>query len=209
MKKVIREGVFETNSSSTHSVAFKKRRGNKTEKESSYELHSPFTKTLFLIGLCTHAEETENCYSFDYNEDCKFDLKEALSEDWSEELGIDETLSTMGYKGICQKFVTAVTNEYIKLSGITKEEFTKQFNESEFVYDGECVCRNFFDDDVLNDCTCNLEDYYSIAKTFKLDELNSGEDFAKKAKEFLSDDYKFVLCEFWNAFCLINSKKIY
>ena len=34
---------------------------------------------------------------------------------------------------------------------ITQEEFEKQFNESVFTWDGECQCRNFFDETIPQD----------------------------------------------------------
>ena len=150
MKKVIREGVFETNSSSTHAVVFKKKKGDSPDNDSSYELHSPFMKTLFFIGLCTHAD----LYVKDYEEDCEYDLKQTDS---------NEKVVVEGPKSQCSRFMSALINEYVKMSNITQEEFEKQFNESVFTWDGECQCRNFFDDDVLCDCTCPFDGYYQSA----------------------------------------------
>ena len=128
MKKIIREGVFETNSSSTHSVVFKKKKDNKPEKESTYELHSPFAKTLFLIGLCTNAD----FYTEDYENDAEFELD--LKED--ENLQGNNKVVIEGPKTQCLKFKDAVINEYINMSKITQEEFKKQFEESDFTYEG-------------------------------------------------------------------------
>ena len=206
MKKVIREGVFETNSSSTHAVAFKKRKGNQTEKDSSYELHTPFFKTLFIIGLCTHAKKFAHAYELDI----ELDLKEILGEDYDEEhCQAHECEKIEGYEGQCEKFKNAVIKEFIKMENITQAEFDKRFNESDFVYEGECDCRNFFDDDVLNDCTCPFDCYYSISKAFGLDGLTTEEEYLKKAKEVLSEGYKFVLQEYWQGCCLITKREIY
>lgn len=196
MKKVIREGVFETNSSSTHAVVFKKKNGSSPDNDSSYELHSPFMKTLFFIGLCTHAD----LYVKDYEEDAEYDLKQTDS---------NEKVVVEGSKSQCSRFMSALINEYVKMSNITQEEFEKQFNESVFTWDGECQCRNFFDDDVLCDCTCPFDGYYQISSHFKLNELTTDEEFTAKAKEFLSDDFKFVLQEYWQGCCLITKKEIY
>ena len=112
MKKVIREGVFETNSSSTHAVAFKKRKGNQTEKDSSYEMHTPFFKTLFIIGLCTHAKKFAHAYELDI----ELDLKEILGEDYNEEhCQAHECEKIEGYEGQCEKFKNAVIKEFIKM----------------------------------------------------------------------------------------------
>ena len=196
MKKVIREGVFETNSSSTHAVVFKKKNGSAPDNDSSYELHSPFMKTLFFIGLCTHAD----LYVKDYEEDAEYDLKQTDS---------NGKIVVEGAKSQCSRFMSALINEYVKMSNVTQEEFEKQFNESVFTWDGECQCRNFFDDDVLCDCTCHFDGYYQISSQFKLNELTTDEEFAAKAKEFLSDDFKFVLQEYWQGCCLITKKEIY
>jgi hypothetical protein len=196
MKKVIREGVFETNSSSTHAVVFKKKKSDSPDNDSSYELHSPFMKTLFFIGLCTHAD----LYVKDYEEDCEYDLKQTDS---------NEKVVVEGPKSQCSRFMSALINEYVKMSNITQEEFEKQFNESVFTWDGECQCRNFFDDDVLCDCTCPFDGYYQITAELGLNQLTTDEEFAAKAKEFLSDDFKFVLQEYWQGCCLITKKEVY
>ena len=54
MKEVIREGVFETNSSSAHSVTLKKY--NKEGEYCHFVIHSPLYKILFLRGLMANAE---------------------------------------------------------------------------------------------------------------------------------------------------------
>ncbi len=204
MKKVVREGVFETNSSSTHAVAFKKKDGNKTEKDSSYELHTPFAKTLFIIGLCTHAER----YSNAFEEDSEYDLKEILGEDWTDDLE-NRIMHVEGYKSKCEKFKNAVIEEYVKMENISQEEFNKRFNESDFTCDGECDCRNFFDDDVLSDCFCPFDGYFQICKEFNLDQLTTIEEYRAKAKDVLSEEYKFVLQEYWQGCCLITKREIY
>ena len=202
MKKVIREGVFETNSSSTHSVVFKRRKSDLPEKESSYELHTPFVKTLFVIGLYSHAIRP-TCFSRE--EDLAM-VKNGNFEDYYDDM---QQFYTDEYnKGICEKFKDAVINEYITLSGITSEEFDRQFNESNFTYDRRCYCANFFEQDVLNDCTCPFDGFHGIIKQFKLANLTD-EQLAEKAKEVLSRDFKFVLKEFWNGCFLINEKEIY
>lgn len=210
MKKVIREGVFETNSSSTHSVVLKKKTNEKPEEESTLELHTPFFKTLFLIGLFNHALKYES-FSEDF-EDEELDGDDLFNE-ILEENGIEPSEDYSNVKGnfdkyLCEKFKNAVINEYITSQGITKEEFDKAFNESEFTYEGRCECRDFFDDDVLSDCTCQFDGFYAISSAFGLSYLTTDEQFNEKAKEYLSDDYKMVLQEFWCGCCLINKKEI-
>ena len=203
MKKVIREGVFETNSSSTHSVVFKKKKNDLPDNDASYELHSPFAKTMFLIGLYNHAVR----FSPFYEEENGKTVTANDYADWYENVG--EFYEQLHCKNLCKKFKNAVIEEYKSMSNITQEQFEKDFNESIFTCDGRCLCRDFFDDDVLNDCTCPFEDFYGIAKEFKLKELVSEEDFNKKAKEYLSSEFKFVLKEFWCGHVLIGEKEIY
>lgn len=59
MKKVIRHSVFETNSSSTHSLSIKKCSPltNKPEKDCSFEIRSPLCKVVWLWGLIDNAQE--------------------------------------------------------------------------------------------------------------------------------------------------------
>ena len=59
MKKVIRRGVFETNSSSTHSLTLKiseQGEANEVEKGASFEIRSPLAKIVQMLGLIDNAE---------------------------------------------------------------------------------------------------------------------------------------------------------
>ena len=57
MKTVIRKNVFETNSSSTHSLSIKGRaKSNCVSKGASFELRSPLAKAVQMIGLIDNAE---------------------------------------------------------------------------------------------------------------------------------------------------------
>ncbi|MBQ4510408.1 MAG: hypothetical protein II984_06755 [Clostridia bacterium] len=57
MKKVIRKSVFETNSSSTHSLTLKKTKSGKIDKEASFEIRSPLAKAITMLGLIDNAED--------------------------------------------------------------------------------------------------------------------------------------------------------
>ena len=57
MKKVIRKSVFETNSSSTHSLSLKKTKSGKIDKEASFEIRSPLAKAITMLGLIDNAED--------------------------------------------------------------------------------------------------------------------------------------------------------
>ena len=60
MKTVIRKGVFETNSSSTHSLSLKKVKNpesSEIDKEASFEIRSPLAKTVLMLGLIDNADD--------------------------------------------------------------------------------------------------------------------------------------------------------
>ena len=62
MKTVIRKGVFETNSSSTHAISFKKSKSKSILKDASFEIRSKEAKIVQLLGFIDNAE-------YDYNSD--------------------------------------------------------------------------------------------------------------------------------------------
>ena len=206
MKKVIREGVFETNSSSTHSVSFKRKTQKTANKDSSYELHSPLSKILFFIGLCNHAELYDQQYE-NYPTFTEEEIKELFEEPFpTNEI---DNANWPSNKDILDKFKDALIQEYMRMENISYQEFEKRYNESEFTCDGKCFCHYFFDDDVLNDCTCSLDGYSSIIFTLELYDLNTEEDYKNKAKEFLKPEYKFILQEYWCGCMLKTSREIY
>ena len=204
MKRVIREGVFETNSSSTHSVVFKRKTSNEVDKDSSYEIHTPLAKTLFLIGLITYVRKygritpTLKADLFDFNN--------PTIDKWRELVG--PTLLKNNSTEVCERFKLAVIDEYIQSSGITLEEFNKQFNESPFTRDGECLCCNFFENDVLNFCRCPFDSFNGMVNAFQLINLENKEDYRAKAKEYLSNEFKFALKEFYCGVAQIGKGEI-
>ncbi len=56
MKTVIRKGVFETNSSSTHAISIKKSNEKEISKDASFEIRSKEAKIVQLFGLINNAE---------------------------------------------------------------------------------------------------------------------------------------------------------
>ncbi len=57
MKTVIRKGVFETNSSSTHSLSLKRNAKDVPEKDASFVIQSPLAKAVTMLGLIDNAED--------------------------------------------------------------------------------------------------------------------------------------------------------
>ena len=56
MKTVIRKGVFETNSSSTHAISIKKSKEMEVSKGTTFEVRSKLAKMVQIIGLINNAE---------------------------------------------------------------------------------------------------------------------------------------------------------
>ena len=59
MKRVVRIGVFETNSSSTHSLSIEFggcKPTDAVDKNTSFEIRTPFAKAMQMIGLVSNAE---------------------------------------------------------------------------------------------------------------------------------------------------------
>ena len=57
MKSVIRKGVFETNSSSTHSLSLQKVTNKEIDNDASFEIRSPLAKAVTMLGLIDNAED--------------------------------------------------------------------------------------------------------------------------------------------------------
>lgn len=85
MKTVIRRGVFETNSSSTHSLSLKQMKkadAKSIDKEASFEIRSPLAKAVTLLGLIDNAESefARQYYIRDeYSEKADYVKKETLN----------------------------------------------------------------------------------------------------------------------------------
>ena len=79
MKRVIREGVFETNSSSNHAVFIKRKKSDK--KIPGYAVVKPYDKMLFMWGLicCSYDGSCIECFSNE--EEGQFHLNESTDID--------------------------------------------------------------------------------------------------------------------------------
>lgn len=82
MKTVIRKGIFETNSSSTHSLSIKKMKNPKStkiDKEASFEIRSPLAKAVTMLGLIDNAED-EYRAQFNFREEYIDDADDVKDE---------------------------------------------------------------------------------------------------------------------------------
>ena len=83
MKKVIRRGVFETNSSSSHSYTITRNDNCKTvEKGASFEIKSKVAKTVWLLGIidCSLELYERNLSEESYDKELKYVRKKLLEE---------------------------------------------------------------------------------------------------------------------------------
>ncbi len=200
MKRVIREGVFETNSSSTHSVSFVRKGDGNRDDEASYELRSPLSKLMFLIGLI---ENANRCEYYDDENEIIDDIPDLYVDQDEDILPLNSLVN------ICKNFLNAVKEEYMSIEGIDESEMYKRIAESPFSYEGKCRCRDFFENDVLDECSCIFDSYYGIVSTLELYLLYTAEAFRRKAKDFLSDECKFVLREYWCGLILLTDGTVY
>lgn len=91
MKTVIRKGVFETNSSSTHSLSLQKVKNKEMDKDASFEIRSPLAKVVTMLGLIDNAE-TEFRHSFDIKDEFNDNAEEVKKETLEQIRKIDESL---------------------------------------------------------------------------------------------------------------------
>lgn len=68
MKSVIRKGVFETNSSSTHSLSLRKVTSKEVDKDASFEIRSNEAKIALLFGLIENAEMEYNSLFYNFED---------------------------------------------------------------------------------------------------------------------------------------------
>lgn len=113
MKRVIRKGIFETNSSSTHSLSLV--RGNeKVNGNISFEIKSRIAKTTFILGLIDNAEENFQ-KRFEYLEDYK-KIKEEKKRliDYLKEYDSD-------YEEVKEKYGNLMSLDFTKVLDIIRE----------------------------------------------------------------------------------------
>ena len=174
MKKVIRYGVFETNSSSSHAITVMKHDLNskwRDEKDIPWEekeIRSPVEKMLFVWGIVT----ADECYL----------LQREMQniEDIEDELERDEYVAYIESKK--QKIIEnreALIRECKKVQDFDENKVRDLMIEGENNPYYHPLCLRYFNEDCLADCTC----YFDLGKLYKelgLDEdKNSIEEFAQ------------------------------
>ena len=178
MKRVIRESVFETNSSSNHAVFIKRK---KPDKEiPNYAVVKPYDKMLFMWGLISFAYD----YRFfnDYSrmtEEEKRDIMEQNAE----------------IEARCESYKKIMIEECLKYEKFDIEKTEKMMNESFYNnVDSDCfTCNDYFYEGVLDECTCFFDEV-DIAKFMKIERYDGSEQkFRELVQKFFADNEVYLL----------------
>ena len=197
MKKVIRHGVFETNSSSSHAVSLMiKDKAEEWRKESEIsgeekEIRSPLEKMLFAWGIFT--EEKFKILNWDIqNADDIAD--EAERKAYLEEL--EE--KRLQYVNVRETLI----RECKKVQPINETEVRNLMIEAENEPWHHHLCCRYFNEDCLDECTCWCS-WDSLYSDLDLDSSeDSVEDFARAL--FKDDVYFLTEEEFYGGYWYID-----
>lgn len=162
MKTVIRKGVFETNSSSTHSLSLKRNAKDEKEKDASFIIQSPLAKAVTMLGLIDNGE-------FEFNRG--YYLRSEYDDRYHEVK--DEVLAKI--KELNPSLLENVDLE--EISGAEIAEILLKLDDLENFYieeEFENICDYF-------DKTSDLEYYFT-------DDLMQ-KSLLLKAKEFIFEEY--------------------
>ena len=220
MKITIRRKVFETNSSSTHSLSYT----SDTPDEYSFKCDSAWSRLLILKGLINQAslyggEE----YDEEYDEDT------TQGEDLSEEIDNEEEYfdNSLDYKEKVYDFFEACLKVFSAKEGVSiddvpdylggkllaeykkdpcafaDEEFMKYFKEA---YDekGDHLCSFLFEEGCLDECDCGYGRFGALANY-----VVPNSPFEQGAEEYLYGDKAFCGEEYYAGCKFIASKLKY
>lgn len=220
MKKVIRRGVFETNSSSTHSLAIVKDGENKPE-EISFEIRSDRAKMALLFGLIENSKH-EDTTSFKKKwEKLLLRFKEQAILAFCEKLGLSRemALREIEYEAFADTELykilgdEAALEKYLDKSMYFKAAYKEsgegdivRFAEKYFIEDykrareliGRFRCDAHFMNGCLIECDCGFHSYIRIANNLGISLTDTDEELLAAAKRYL-DDGTGVYATEWNA----------
>ena len=202
MKTVIRKGVFETNSSSTHSLSLKKSTEKEVEKGASFEIRSKEAKITLLFGLIENAEMEYDSlfYNFDYDDSFK-SLKSRIIKRIEENepkllnnLPTDPSLydlskiifkmkdsSWLDYS-FFKKGESKISNLFIQIS--LEKKVMLDFKEA--VINEYCKLNNYTKKQALLQI-----DYEAFGNTYLRDILKNEETAEERLNEYLKDNDDF------------------
>lgn len=196
MKEVIRRGLFETNSSSTHAVTIRRKAPDeawRTEEEIAgkkaddytfcgrKEIRSAYEKMLLVWGI-----ECEDHYLVvPY---------QALDDDDDESTEQEKQVRAYAIE-VHERFKNHLLDECAKVADFDREETLRLMDDcTRHGYNHPLCCR-YFNEDVLDDCTCGLS-VRRIADFLGLDGDDPDERYGREfAKRLFSDDVYFVTRE--------------
>lgn len=222
MRIAIRKGVFETNSSSTHSLSLV--RGDEkapADMEVSFEVCSPVAKVFMLFGFVENAE-----YEYVDGESRARELvlrfKEAALQALAERLGgtLAEAIAEVECEAFGSRPLKNALGDEEKLRGLLKsdkelaaefkasgsgdllkfarEYYAEDLERCKSMMEGKYRCDTYFCNGCLIECDCGFESYSALVRKFNLNCYDTDEILLEKAREILSDDVR-LLCEELNA----------
>ena len=176
MKRVIREGVFETNSSSNHAVFIKRKTPGK--EIPNFAVVKPYDKMMFIWGIISY----ENAIRFFYDYDKMTDEERE-----------DVLKQNAELEAECESYKQIMIEECLKYEKFDVEKAEKAMNASFYNnWDSDYfTCDDYFYDGVLIDCTCmfGLND---IAHFMGMRYRNAVE-FKELIQKFFADDEAYIL----------------
>ena len=195
MKTVIRKSVFETNSSSTHSVSYARIEG---AENFTFACQSPTARLLFIKAHVNHA----------------------LEELRSEKTGKDDLRLVESFYGACLKVYCERENldpqsldEHL-FAEAKKTFFADESRQYRFDYFKKCyheesehLCESFFECGALVECDCKLGDAYGFLRFFLPEGRNS--DLEKRAETILYGEKSFICKEYYAGCKLCGGNSVY
>ena len=199
MKKVIRRGVFETNSSSTHSLSYYPREDIDGNEGYTFECKTPTARLLMIKAQVNHCLE-----------DLKYAKKshdyivlvntfyEVCVELYCERQGVDpETIEEHLYEFSRNTFYSGGVDSHFK------DTFMEYYHEESCA-----LCESFFEEGALMACDCLYENVKLFIQAF----LANGKDrdsMRKKAEEMLYGPHDFIATEFYSGVYIVNTRSTY
>lgn len=236
MKTVIRKGVFETNSSSTHSLSLGMVSSKEIDEEASFEIRTREAKIALFFGLIENAE-MEFCQfkhrKAEYDKKLVLSFKEAVIEEYCKlnNYTKEQALLQIDY----EEFSNTYLRDILKNEKTAKEKLNEYLNVNE---DFKTAFKQSKNNDIVEFAKGYLVDDYNEFKRitngkFRCDKyfengcLNNcdcgfesytkiaeqfdldGNKVEDKAKEFLSDESKIIAKEYWNGFIFEKTGEIF
>lgn len=194
MKQVIRRGVFETNSSSSHAVSLCRKKDDerwRTEDEipeEEKEIRSAYEKMLFVWNFICRELNTDELYDWENKESFSVRPKVKAELDAYRRIFFEELQSVQSFDSV---------------------EANEEMNYCIMHAHADPLCCRFFNEDVLADCTCNITlekiaNFLGVKHPLSCDE--GKREFAQK---LFSDDFYFKTEEGWFGGCWVIYNKIF